>query len=156
MKNSTPFDLNTAVKRSAEILLPLLGVQIEVRSFLATGLRPVRVNPIRIGEILGTIYANVRERMRRGGTLLLQTEGIEIRTKVPGPDDHLEGYVVLTAKSITQGEESGLDAFELDDLKRLLEETAGFMDVERHDELCTTLRLFLPVSPPGRVSSSKP
>ena len=66
-------NLNALIKQSAERLLPLLGEQIRLRSFCASGLFPAVISPAQVEDILSRVFVKVREEMQTGGIVLLQT-----------------------------------------------------------------------------------
>jgi hypothetical protein len=88
-------NLNTLIKQSAEKLLPLLGEQIRLRSFCASGLFPIVISPTQIDDILCRVFIQAREEMNTGGIVLLHTEHSTIR-----PD------IVLTVRYAGCGKDS--------------------------------------------------
>ena len=64
--------LNALIKESAERLLPLLGEQMQLRSFCASSPFPVLISPAQIDDILERLFIQARQELQAGGTVLLQ------------------------------------------------------------------------------------
>ena len=73
-----PVNLNEVVARSQEMLRPLLGEQVSMRSVLAENLEPVHADPVQLDQILMNLAINGRDAMPGGGTLLIETANIEL------------------------------------------------------------------------------
>jgi hypothetical protein len=74
--------LNALIKESAERLLPLLGEQIQLRSFCASSPFPVVIASTQIDDILERLFIQARGDIQSGGTVLLQATRGRIGTSV--------------------------------------------------------------------------
>jgi PAS domain S-box-containing protein len=75
-------DLNGIVHGLEELLVRLLGENIQVRMDLADGLWPVEVDPGRIEQVIMNLAVNARDAMPGGGDLVIRSANIEI-----GPEE---------------------------------------------------------------------
>ena len=66
-------DLNDLIKRVAEELLPILGEEIRLRLFRASGPLPVALSPDEVEGIIGQFFIQAKEEMQSGGVVLIQT-----------------------------------------------------------------------------------
>jgi len=73
-----PVDLNEIVTDARDMLQPLLGESIEVRTTLEPGLGQVVADPGQIDQILMNLAVNARDAMPGGGTLTIETRNVEV------------------------------------------------------------------------------
>ena len=93
--DQTNGNFNALIKQSAERLLPLLGDQIHLRSFCASGVFPVVISPTQVEELLGRLFVKAREEMEPGGMVLLQTAHSAV------PLNSHPSHVVVTVRYTT-------------------------------------------------------
>jgi len=66
-------DLNAAVVEAQSLLARVIGEDVAVRTTLAPGLPPVRVDPVQVTQVLLNLALNARDAMPGGGTLSIET-----------------------------------------------------------------------------------
>ncbi len=71
-------DLNIVISGTAKMLRRLIGEDIELETFLATQLAPVKVDPTQIEQIIINLVVNARDAMPQGGKLTLRTENVTL------------------------------------------------------------------------------
>ena len=81
-------DLNDLVKRTVQLLLNVLGKQIDVRFTLAADLDVVSVDASQIEQVLVNLCLNARDAMPGGGSLRIATNNVEVSRKFC----HSHGY----------------------------------------------------------------
>lgn len=70
--------LNEVVVEMEGMLRRLLGERVELRTALTPELGPVRVDPGYLGQVIVNLAVNARDAMADGGTLVLETEEVEV------------------------------------------------------------------------------
>jgi PAS domain S-box-containing protein len=70
--------LNEVVMDMQGMLGRLLGERVQLRTALAPGLGAVRVDPGYLGQVIVNLAVNGRDAMPDGGTLVLETEEVEV------------------------------------------------------------------------------
>ncbi len=98
-------DINTLVFQMEKMLRRLIGNEIELVTALAPDLKPVKVDPASIEQVLVNLAMNARDAMPAGGRLTIETTMIDLdsayadmhATVVPGP------YVMLAVSDTGQG-----------------------------------------------------
>ena len=73
MMETRLIDLNGLIIHQQSILAPLLGEHISMALHLDPSLRPVKVDPSQIEQVVATLCMNARDAMPEGGTLTLRT-----------------------------------------------------------------------------------
>jgi signal transduction histidine kinase len=71
-------DLNELVQDLAQMLRWVLGEQIELVVRLEDGLGLIEVEPVQLEQVLMNLAVNARDAMPRGGTLTVETRGVEL------------------------------------------------------------------------------
>lgn len=71
-------DLESAVRSTAEMLMPALGPGVRVHVEAEPGLQPIRADSGQVGQILTNLALNARDAMPDGGDLLLELHHVEI------------------------------------------------------------------------------
>jgi len=71
-------DLNIMISGTAKMLGRLIGEDIELETFLAAELAPVKVDPTQIEQIIINLAVNARDAMPQGGKLTLRTENVTL------------------------------------------------------------------------------
>jgi two-component system, cell cycle sensor histidine kinase and response regulator CckA len=90
-------DLNESVGESEILLRRLLGEDVRLKTFLAPGLAPVKVDPVQLSQVIMNLAVNARDAMPTGGTLTLETRNVDLTaTSASMPREARHGrYVVL-------------------------------------------------------------
>jgi len=71
-------DINTLVRQLEKLLRRLISEDVELVTALASDLRPVRVDPASVEQILVNLAVNARDAMPLGGQLTIETANVEI------------------------------------------------------------------------------
>ncbi len=97
-------DLNALVIQAEELLLPILGEDIELALFLEPRLRHIKADPGQIEQVLVNLVVNARDAMPRGGRLTIQTAGVDLTcASARHPDLKPGTYVMLSVKDTGHG-----------------------------------------------------
>jgi len=100
-----PVDLNAIVSDARNMLQPLLGELIVVRTVLDPALEQVLADPVQIDQILMNLASNARDAMPRGGTLTIETRNIKLDQQGKNADAEIPPgtYVVLIVTDTGDG-----------------------------------------------------
>lgn len=100
--------LNDLVGRVAEILRPLLGEPIELKTNLFTGLSAVSIDSNQFEQVLINLAVNARDAMPRGGKLLIETGNVTLDEIYcsQNPDVAPGPYVMLAVSDTGTGMDS--------------------------------------------------
>lgn len=71
-------DLNEVVTNLERMLCRLIGEDVELVTFLKSGLGRVKADPGQIEQVLMNLAVNARDAMTRGGKLTVETENLEL------------------------------------------------------------------------------
>ncbi len=133
-------NLNALIKHLAEKQLPLLGEQIRLRSFCASGVFSVVFRPSQIEDILIRLFIQAREEMRTGGMVLLQTS-------------QTASHVVLTFRytshesdNVSTKDDSTDFGAVIQSVRNIVEGSRGSLAQERVSPRETLIRIYLPVA----------
>ncbi|HYC32230.1 MAG TPA: ATP-binding protein, partial [Gemmatimonadales bacterium] len=98
-------NLNEIVAGVDRMLRRLIGEDIELRTSLATDLRPTRADASQLEQVLVNLAVNSRDAMPNGGRLTIGTGNVEIGEGVAARLDHLEpgAYVTLVVEDTGVG-----------------------------------------------------
>ncbi len=152
-------DLNAIVTDAETLLRRLIGEDVRLLTVLRTDLRPVRVDPGQIDQVILNLAVNARDAMPHGGTLTLETSEVE-REPAHGEVPQ-SGYIVLavsdTGTGITPevqahifepffttkgaGEGTGLGLSVVDGI---VKQSGGHIAVDSTPGRGTTFRIYLP------------
>ncbi len=81
------FDINETVKSTEKLLRRTIGEDLDLVTRLASDLRPVKLDPMSIEQVLVNLAVNARDAMPEGGRLTIETANVEIdeqRSTPPG------------------------------------------------------------------------
>jgi PAS domain S-box-containing protein len=84
-------DLNELVRESGKMLRRLIGEDIDLALALGADLRPVKVDPGQLDQVLMNLAVNARDAMPRGGRLTIETANVTIT------DDYAASHVQTAA-----------------------------------------------------------
>jgi signal transduction histidine kinase len=70
--------LNEVVEGLGSMMKRLLGEDVELRTYLAPGLWPVRVDPGQVEQVVVNFVVNAREAMPRGGKITIETANVSL------------------------------------------------------------------------------
>jgi len=71
-------DLNEVVAQVGKLFRRVLGEDIILRPILATNLRPVKMDPGQLAQVIMNLSLNARDAMPKGGRLTIETTNIEL------------------------------------------------------------------------------
>jgi two-component system, cell cycle sensor histidine kinase and response regulator CckA len=71
-------DINTLVRQLEKLLRRLISEDVELVTALGSDLRPVRIDPASVEQILVNLAVNARDAMPLGGQLTIETANVEI------------------------------------------------------------------------------
>lgn len=95
-------DLNDVVEQLGKMLRRLLGEDISLVMVLDPRLRPVKVDPSQIDQVIMNLSINARDAMPTGGRLTVETKNVELRTAdCPADSDYRPGHYVSLRVSDT-------------------------------------------------------
>jgi len=73
-----PLNLNDIVTETRDMLKPMIGEDIELRTFLDPNLDFVHADPNQMNQILMNLVVNARDAMPDGGTITIETSNVEL------------------------------------------------------------------------------
>jgi len=140
-------DFNTLVKKSAERLLPLLGEELQLSSFLASDVAPADVHPTQIEELLAELFATARQQVVTPGVAFIRTENVTISS-----NDHSHAppetvsHVVLSFRQtgcMVKDDPTEVTEVMLRGVRRIAEESRWFMSLSQTSGE-TLIKIHLP------------
>jgi len=98
-------NLNMVITDVNRLLVRLIGENIKLNLVLDPGLRPVRVDPGGIEQVIMNLAVNARDAMLAAGSLTIATGNLEVPTEVESPLGRLApgSYVTLEFKDTGHG-----------------------------------------------------
>ncbi len=98
-------DLNAAVHSVCDLLRPLLGEQVQLRTLLHPAAGRVNADPVQVEQVIMNLAINARDAMPEGGTITLETANTEVDEayRRARPMVAAGGYVVLAVSDTGQG-----------------------------------------------------
>jgi len=154
-------DFNALIKKSAERLLPLLGDEIQLWSFLASDVVPADVRPIQIEELLAELFATARQQVATPGLAFLRTENVTISSNdYSHAPPETASHVVLSFRQtgcVAKDDPTEVTEVMLRGVRRIAEESHGFVRLNQTPTGETLIQIHLPaleqchLAPPGRA-----
>lgn len=96
--NPRPVNINNIVRRVEELLIRIIGEEIELRTLLAPADLTVTADSGQIEQVLMNLATNARDAMPHGGILTIETEPVTLSDEYP--KDHLrsgrEQYALIS------------------------------------------------------------
>ncbi|KAA3609912.1 MAG: PAS domain S-box protein [Calditrichaeota bacterium] len=98
-------DLNSVVLRINEMLSRLIDENISLITHLDPGLWNTKADPNQIEQVLMNMVVNARDAMPKGGKIVIQTENITIKNKIPVEGTELSpgDYILLIIQDTGEG-----------------------------------------------------
>jgi two-component system, cell cycle sensor histidine kinase and response regulator CckA len=96
--HSQDLNCNNLLNNIQGIILRLIGKNIALNMHLAEDLKPVRVDPEQMEQVLVNLVINAREAMPEGGVLKINTENAVLESNIPGSHSELPSgeYVAVS------------------------------------------------------------
>lgn len=165
-------DLNRLIVRARDLLLRLIGEDIELRTELASSLWPVKVDPGQFEQVLVNLAVNARDAMPSGGVLTLRSGNVAPEKAGNSAADRPVSDCVLVSVSDTgvgMSEETRRQVFEpffttkspgqgtglgLSTCFGIVNREGGRIDVSSSPGKGTEFRVLLPRSPEPLVEAA--
>jgi PAS domain S-box-containing protein len=106
--NPRVVDLNAVLRDTVQMLQRLIGEDVDFRMDLAADLRPVKVDPDQMVQVVLNLVVNARDAMPRGGVLVVETRSG--RPQEAGLPAGSPGAVVLTVRDTGTGMDEATQA----------------------------------------------
>jgi PAS domain S-box-containing protein len=166
-------DLNIVLKEMKEMLLQLIGTQVDMSFQLGADLGPVRSDSGQIWQILMNLVVNARDAMPGGGKLAIRTSSFVTRYEVSFRKTKLQpgAYTVLSVTDTGTGidpmarehifkpffsTKPSASGMGLTTVENIVGQCNGAIVVESTMQEGTTIRIYFPViEEPKALSSSK-
>ncbi len=158
-------DLNEIVLEIGALLDQVIGENVELKTTLAPGLRPVEGDRSQLEQVIVNLAMNARDAMPEGGTLTIETASLNLSEPLADFDDSPERgrYVALSLRDtgIGMDEETRAKIFQpffttkdadhgtglgLSTVYAIVEEAGGCILVESQPNEGTTFVIYLPES----------
>ncbi len=161
-------DFNDVVSDIEQLLCRTLGEQVELRSSLAGNLRPVRIDPGQLEQILVNLAVNARDAMPDGGVLRIDTANVDVDEEYaasrpelsPGPHVRLrvsDGGVGMSRETMQRafdpffttkppGQGTGLG---LATVYGIIQQAGGRSQIYSEPNVGTTFTVLLPATDQG-------
>jgi PAS domain S-box-containing protein len=145
-------DLNTAIADTRKMLRRMVGDDVVIATSLEPELRPVRIDPGHLVQVLMNLAVNARDAMAQGGTLTLTTRnvqgkaGLEVMMAVADTGCGIPPEVkervfepLFTTKGAGKGTGLGLSV-----VHGIVDEAGGRIELRSEVDLGTTFEIYLP------------
>jgi signal transduction histidine kinase/ActR/RegA family two-component response regulator len=105
IRDSRVIDLNDVVRRVESMLQKLVGEKIAFVTRLDPGIKPVKVDPAQIEQVLLNLVVNARDAMPEGGTMTIETVDTRLDPGPWDPGSHAAGqeYARLSVHDTGRG-----------------------------------------------------
>lgn len=151
-------DLNTAVKDTRKMLRRMVGDDVVITTSLEPDLRPIRIDPGYLVQVLMNLAVNARDAMQRGGTFALTTRSagdeilLEISDTGTGMPPEVRARVFepfFTTKAVGRGTGLGLSV-----VHGIVQQAGGRIELDSVVGAGTTFRIYFPAcdQPLSRLS----
>jgi PAS domain S-box-containing protein len=167
----TTVDLNSVVKETKEMLLQLIGTQVDMSFQLGADLGPIRSDSGQIWQILLNLVVNARDAMPGGGMLAIRTSSFVTRYEVSFRKTKLQpgAYTVLSVSDTGTGidplarehifklffsTKSSATGMGLTTVQSIVSQSDGAIVVESTLHEGTTIRIYFPVIDEPKSDSS--
>jgi PAS domain S-box-containing protein len=156
-------DLNATIGECEKMLRRLIGEEILISTILAPTLKPVRVDPGQIQQVILNLAINARDAMPKGGRLTIHTDNVMLNEEYARsrPGARAGAYVVLAIgdTGIGMSPETRARIFEplfttkgpgkgtglgLATVASIVKAAGGHIDVESEFGKGTTFKIYLP------------
>jgi len=142
-------DFNALIKKSTERLLPLLGEELQLWSFLASDVVPADVCPIQIEELLAELFATARQQVATPGVAFLRTGNVTISSNdYSDSPPETASHVVLSFRQsgcLAKDDPIGVTEVMLRGVRRIAEASHGFVRLNQTPAGETLIQIHLPV-----------
>ena len=157
-------DLNATVRETEKMLRRMIGKDIRLTTQLAPKLSKVNIDPSQLGQVLMNLAVNARDAMPRGGSLEIATAEVSLAAEAARARELQPGqYVMLSVRDSGSGIPAEVRAriFEpffttkaegrgtglgLAVVHGIVTQSGGTIEVDSHEGLGTTFRLWFPVA----------
>ncbi len=98
-------DLNDVINHLNQMLVRLIDENIELITHLDPGLWHIKADPNQLEQVIMNIVVNARDAMPRGGKIIIQTENISLKNKIPveGTELNPGEYILLVIQDTGEG-----------------------------------------------------
>jgi hypothetical protein len=145
-------DFNALIKKSTERLLPLLGEELQLWSFLASDVVPADVRPIQIEELLAELFATARQQVATPGVAFLRTGNVTISSNdYSDSPPETASHVVLSFRQsgcLAKDDPIGVTEVMLRGVRRIAEASHGFVRLNQTPAGETLIQIHLPALEP--------
>ena len=158
----TALDLNTVVKEMKDMLLQLLGTQVDMSFQLSADLGPIRADSGQLWQILLNLVVNARDSMPDGGKLIIRTSSFVTRYEVSFRKTKLQpgAYTILSVTDTGTGidpmardhifkprfsTKPSASGMGLTTVQNIVDQCNGAIVVESTMQEGTTFRIYFPV-----------
>lgn len=166
--------LNEIITRLEQLLQRVIGEDIELKTFLSANESEVLADSVQIEQVLMNLCANSRDAMPEGGTLIIETEAVEldeeyVRTHAltkpgkymlisvsdtgAGMDEKTASRIFepfFTTKEIGKGTGLGLST-----VYGIIRQHEGYVNVYSERGKGTTFKIYLPAAAEGAVETTE-
>jgi len=158
-------DINKLIEDMKKMIRRLITENIDMHAYLDADKTNIKVDPGQLEQVIINLVVNAKDAMPEGGTLIIQTENIQVEKQRPLIISELPPgqYVVMTMRDNGQGMDSTLiekifDPFfttkekgkgtglGLSTVYGIVQQSNGYIDVETEKGKGTAFHLYFPLS----------